>query len=253
MSTITTVIGDVTEPLKATEVDASSPASISAYVASQEAHNEDISDNFVPEVNEVGEQMNTVASEVNDNAAAAAQSVTDAETQVTLAEAAAAQSAASANNHGAWSNLTGAFPIGESVTHDGGVWISNIAISDVTASEPDSENSDWTDISIDDADLALKLDKQNPAVAIPALELNQANGLNQTDTMTGDKEYTDGLSDGDAVTFTLINGGYTPTYPTIEWWDGGDGTTEPTLGTKDKIVFWKEGSTLYGKHIGSIV
>lgn len=65
MSTITITLTAVTEPIKATTVDASSPTSISAYVASQEAHDADISNTFVPQLNAIIGQTNTVIGELN--------------------------------------------------------------------------------------------------------------------------------------------------------------------------------------------
>jgi len=49
----------------------------------------------------------------------------------------------------------------------------------------------------------------------------------------------------------LTSAGYTPTYPTLTWWDSADGTAEPTLGTVDKLFFEKVGSTLYATQVGS--
>lgn len=78
--------------------------------------------------------------------------------------------------------------------------------------------------------------------------LEPDNGTVQTFTMSSDVTFSDGLASGQYLSLTLTNGGYTPTWPTITWIGG----SEPTLSTSDKIVFWKEGTTLYGKHIGFV-
>ena len=97
-------------------------------------------DTNVTETNTLVGQMNVLAGEVNTLAS-------QAQTNADSAAASASAAAASANNNGAWSNLTGAFPIGEAVNHNGEVWISNVAIADVTLSEPSDSNSDWTKAS----------------------------------------------------------------------------------------------------------
>jgi len=48
-----------------------------------------------------------------------------------------------ADYRGGWSNLTGAFDIGASVSHNGLKWQSTIAIADVTLSEPSLGNAEW--------------------------------------------------------------------------------------------------------------
>ena len=46
----------------------------------------------------------------------------------------------------------------------------------------------------------------------------------------------------------LTGGGFTVTYPTIIW----VGSDEPVLTTVDAIVFYKIGTTLYGKYLGEV-
>jgi hypothetical protein len=84
---------------------------------------------------------------------------TDMDTVAAEVEANALIASGSANNHGAWSSLTGSFPIGEAVNHNNSIWVSNIAIADITASEPTTSNTDWTQTSgVSQADLGLKQD-----------------------------------------------------------------------------------------------
>ncbi|NOQ31783.1 MAG: hypothetical protein GQ570_11735 [Helicobacteraceae bacterium] len=329
MSTITTNITPVTAPIKATDVDASNPASIAAFVSSQETYSANISDNFVVEVNAVGDEINIVNAEIvvmNDNVTARedlmnphytaidgvyadidnvnvvagnltttdtigtvatdianvnivgsdisnvninatniasintnATNITDiqnADANATLAADSASIATSSANNKGNWSALTGALNIPASVNYNDSVWVLNVNLADVTASEPSGANSDWTDASVNDADLALKANKANPIftgsiteqVAVATDVLEPDNGTVQTRTLIANTTFTDGLADGQFMTLLVTNAGFTITYPTITWF--GDET--PTLGTTDKIFFEKIGSTLYGTHSGGI-
>lgn len=86
-------------------------------------------------------------------------------------------------------------------------------------------------------------------VAVCDLSLEPDNGTVQTYTATADFTLTDGLADGQYLTLVLTVAGFTPTYPTVTWWEGA----EPALGTTDKIFFEKIGSTLYGSQVASIV
>lgn len=80
--------------------------------------------------------------------------------------------------------------------------------------------------------------------------LDPANGSNQDLQMTGSTTFTDSLSDGDAIT-CHIGGGttYAPTWPTITWVSDG---VAPTMTDDDLIVFYKEGTTLYGRYGGTV-
>lgn len=81
--------------------------------------------------------------------------------------------------------------------------------------------------------------------------LDPANGPKQDLNMTGNTTFTDSLSDGDMI-MTHIGGGttYTPTWPTITWVFEG---VAPTMTADDLIVFYKEGTTLYGRYGGTVV
>ena len=107
-----------------------------------------------------------------------------------------------------------------------------------------------------DTALGLKADKANPIftgsiteqTAVATTVLEPDNGTVQTKTLSANTTFTDGLADGQFLTLIVANAGFTITYPTITWW----GSSEPVLGTTDKLFFEKIGSTLYGTHSGSI-
>jgi len=104
-------------------------------------------------------------------------------------------------------------------------------------------------------DLALKANKANPIftgllteqVSVSTLTLGATSSV-QTYTATADFTIINDLVSGEFVTFILDGAGFTPTYPTMIWWEGA----EPTLGTKDKIFFENIGGLLYGSHVASI-
>ena len=81
-------------------------------------------------------------------------------------------------------------------------------------------------------------------VSVSTLTLGATSSV-QTYTATANFTIVDDLVDGEFVTFIVTNAGWTPTYPTMTWWEGA----EPTLGTTDKLFFEKIGSTLYGSHV----
>ena len=103
--------------------------------------------------------------------------------------------------------------------------------------------------------LDLKANKANPIftgliteeTTVSSLTLG-ANSSVQTYTATANFTIVDDLVDGESVTFIVTNGGFTPTYPTITWWE----SAEPTLGTTDKLFFEKIGATLWGSQVNSL-
>ena len=107
-----------------------------------------------------------------------------------------------------------------------------------------------------DSQDALKLNATNPSVtgsiteqvSVCTLALDPSNGTIQTYTATADFTLTDSLAEGQYLTLILTSAGFTPTYPTITWWEGA----EPKLQTTDKLYFEKIGGTLYGSQIASI-
>jgi len=129
----------------------STPAEQDAFVIAYEATNDALSNDTVPEINTQKDEQNTLADWMEDTA-------TEVYDNAIEGAASAAIAVATANNKGNWSALTGALNIPASVNHNGSVWVLNVNLADVTLSEPSGANSDWTDISIDEADLALKRD-----------------------------------------------------------------------------------------------
>jgi hypothetical protein len=81
--------------------------------------------------------------------------------------------------------------------------------------------------------------------------LDPGNGGIQYKTLAANTTFTDSLVDGESMTLRLEGGAtYTVTWPTMTWITSG-GNVAPTLnGTKDTLVFWKEGTTLYGAYVG---
>ena len=84
-------------------------------------------------------------------------------------------------------------------------------------------------------------------VSVSTLTLGATSSV-QTYTGIADHIFIDDLASGEFVTLIYTSGGFTPTYPTITWWEGA----EPTLGTIDKLFFEKIGATLYGSQVASI-
>ena len=103
--------------------------------------------------------------------------------------------------------------------------------------------------------VALKADKANPIftgllteqVSVSTLTLGATSSV-QTYTAIADFTIVDDLVSGESVTLILTSARFTPTYPTITWWEGA----EPTLGTTDKLFFEKIGATLYGSQVASL-
>jgi hypothetical protein len=81
--------------------------------------------------------------------------------------------------------------------------------------------------------------------------LNPALGAVQYKTLAANTTFTDSVDSGESMTLRLDGGAtYTVTWPTMTWITSG-GNVAPTLnGTKDVIVLWKEGTTLYGAYVG---
>lgn len=200
--------------------------------------------NYETEINTTIGVMNSEITVVNNTAiqvASDAQSASDS----------ASNASSSANNVGAWSLQTGTATPPYSVTHNGNTWILNLAIADITLSEPTAVNTDWTK-----AGGITKVEANtNPEfvgllkeqVSVSTLTLGATSSV-QTYTATADFTIVDDLESGEFVTFILDSAGFTPSYPTIIWWEGA----APTLGTKDKIFFENIGGLLYGSHVASI-
>lgn len=96
-------------------------------------------------------QMNTSVSFVNDKAVEVEDNLLLTNNDVVTSAENAAESlqysqdsAASANYVGTWIGQTGSAIAGISVGHDGAFWRLNVALADITASEPTPNNSDWS-------------------------------------------------------------------------------------------------------------
>lgn len=81
--------------------------------------------------------------------------------------------------------------------------------------------------------------------------IDASNGNIQYKTIGANTTFTDSLNTGESIILRLASASsYTITWPTITWIKVG-GTAAPTLTASDVLVFWKEGSTLYGAYVGS--
>ena len=81
--------------------------------------------------------------------------------------------------------------------------------------------------------------------------IDASNGNIQYKTIGGNTTFTDSLNTGESVILRLASASsYTITWPTVTWIKVG-GSAAPTLTASDVLVFWKEGSTLYGAYVGS--
>ena len=81
--------------------------------------------------------------------------------------------------------------------------------------------------------------------------IDASNGNIQYKTISSNTTFTDSLNTGESVILRLASASsYTITWPTITWIKVG-GSAAPILTASDVLVFWKEGSTLYGAYVGS--
>lgn len=83
--------------------------------------------------------------------------------------------------------------------------------------------------------------------------IDPANGNVQYKTLSTNTTFTDSSTTGQTVLLRLAAGdSYTVTWPTMTWCTSA-GNVAPTLTASDAVVLWKEGSTLYGAYLGSMV
>lgn len=83
--------------------------------------------------------------------------------------------------------------------------------------------------------------------------LDPGNGSVQYKTLSETTTFTENFTTGQAMTFHLLLGSsYIVNWPTMTW-VSTSGNIAPVLLEDDIIVFWKEGSTLYGSYVGSAV
>lgn len=113
----------------------------------------DINTNFISKLNTLSGEIQTAAEQVAEDK--------------NTASAAANIAASAADYKGIWSTLTGILNTPASLGHNGAIWMLNINLADVTASEPSDENADWTKLGISQADLDAKLNlAQAQAIAL---------------------------------------------------------------------------------------
>lgn len=213
-----------------------------AFVASQEAFQDHLHDNFDTEVNTFITQTNLVAGEVTTARNESVSAKNDAQTASSVSQA-------SANYKGTWSSLTGALSVPSSVAHNGSFWLLNVNVADITLSEPTNINTDWTKIennNLTNPSITGSITEQS--AVLPALALDPANGTVQYTTLTADTTLTDSLLDGQFMLLEVTYATFTLTLPTstaINTLPDGSNTT-------DFYLFFKRGTTLYVSYSGGI-
>ena len=125
MSTITTVIRTFSNLINRRTQTASEIA------IAGDTTMEELSENILPDIRDVVDEMNVVAGEV-----------ADAKTSIDSSEAVVL---AISNFAGNWDDLTGSLGFPASVYHDGNFWqLLNLnGLTNITTSEPSTTNSDW--------------------------------------------------------------------------------------------------------------
>lgn len=111
-----------------------------------------------------------------------------------------------------------------------------------------SDDADRAEAALGDNSAPIITGSITEQVSVGTDSITASNGTVVTRTLTADTTFTDGLSEGQTVTYLVTNAGYTITYPTISWF----GDEAPELGSVDKLFFEKIGGVLYGTHSGSI-
>jgi len=80
-------------------------------------------------------------------------------------------------------------------------------------------------------------------------DLDPANGTIQYKSLSGNVTLTESLADGQSVLLRIANGDtHTANWFTVTWVGG----SAPTLTADDVLVFWQEGTTVYGNYLGSV-
>ncbi len=98
---------------------------------------------LVPGINTSIAEFNIDVGLVNGYKDAAAASAVDALASANNAADSALTAQSLANFKGRWSDATGAATVGSSYSHNGSTWRVEVAIADITLSEPSEGNSDW--------------------------------------------------------------------------------------------------------------
>jgi hypothetical protein len=89
------------------------------------------------------------------------------------------------------------------------------------------------------------------ALSGTSVSIDPDNGSVQTHTLTANTTYSDGFSEGEAITLMIDDGSaYTITWPTMTWVNNGG--SAPTLADTGYTVvaLWKVSTTLYGALVG---
>lgn len=95
-----------------------------------------------------------------------------------------------------------------------------------------------------------EIKRYRETIAAATNAIDRASGGIQTFTMTANTTFTMSISAGESLTLHLSGGEtYAATWPAMTWVGG----SAPALTAKDVITFWKEGVTIYGAYVGSIV
>lgn len=199
-------------------------------------------------------EANALADEVNQKAYEAATSAQTATTKAQEASDSADSATASANNHGAWSGLDitilpsyPIFPIGESVNHNGNIWVSNIVIPDVTLSEPTLSNVDWTRTDgLNNPVITGSIKEQLNLTPTDSVE--SSNGTVIKRSLSANVILADGLAEMTTCSYLFIPNGFTITFPTPIIWL----SDIPTLGSINKIFFEKIDGDLYATASGGV-
>jgi len=77
------------------------------------------------------------------------------------------------------------------------------------------------------------------------VDIDPANGTNQTIAMSAAVTFTSSLTTGESVALTITNSGTdTITWPTITWLNNGG--SAPTATANMAVLLWNNGGTLYG-------
>lgn len=88
--------------------------------------------------------------------------------------------------------------------------------------------------------------------AMPANDINPANGTIQTRTISGATTLTSSLASGQSVLLVLSGGGsHAVTWPSGVKWVSAAGNFSPSLAAIDAVVFFAVGATLYAAHVGA--
>ena len=191
-------------------------------------------------------QMNTAFGEINTTE-------TNINAKEASAVAASSTATAAANNKGSWSALTGALNIPASVNHNDSTWILNTNLADVTLSEPTDINTDWTKVALNvnsATNITLTGSITEEVYNLTGTVIDPTNGTIEYKVLSAATTFTENLASGQGIILRLAGGdAHIVTFPATIWVTG----VAPILTANDVIVFWKEGTTLFGSWVGTVV